>query len=241
MVAVGQGDGMAIAAMGYFYSLEELLFAWLCFGHGSKCSRSENEQSGFPPHQCHLCSLVFQSLTSCHGRLLAPSIPAYGSGYTLAFLQAVAAKFTPLTPQEKGLCPARSSPWSSSLRSLMDMSCGTERGRGIGVLSGLQAWFLPWPERRAKAQGVSLGAEWQRTPQGQPAAGPRAWAARAGTAPWASWAQGLPRGQHPKGLPPKDAGWRGSGRGCTWRGGPVTPVSQCQHPATQQSQWPGAG
>ena len=45
LVSVGQGDVMAIAAMGYFYSLEELLVAWLCFGHGSKCSRSENDQS----------------------------------------------------------------------------------------------------------------------------------------------------------------------------------------------------
>ena len=142
----------------------------------------------------------------------------------------MAAKFTPLTPQEKGLCPARSSPWSSSLRSLTDISCGTERGRGIGVVSGLQGWFLPWPERRVKAQGVSLGAEWQRTPQGHPAAGPRAWPARAGTAPWASWTQGLPRGQHPKGLPPKDAGWRGSGRGCPW-GAPSPP---CHSASTRQ-------
>lgn len=33
-----------IAEVGYFCHLEQLLLAWLCFGHGSECSRSENDQ-----------------------------------------------------------------------------------------------------------------------------------------------------------------------------------------------------
>ena len=44
----------------------------------------------------------------------------------------------------------------------------------------------------------------------------------------ASWAQGLPRGQHPKGLPPRDAGRRGGGRGC---GGPCHPHVTVPPPA----------
>ena len=102
---------------------------------------------------------------------------------------------------------------SSQIKSLVLLAAwphgrDAERGRLIEVASGLQGLFLPWPERRARALGLSLGAEWQRMRQGRPAAGPRAWPPRAGTAPWASLAQGLPRGQPPKGLPPKDAGRR---------------------------------
>lgn len=162
---------------------------------------------------------------------MAPPIPPYGAGYTLAFLQAVAAEITPLAPQEKGLCPARSRPLSSSLPDLMAASSGAEtgeRGQLIGVVSGRQAWFLPWPERRVTARGLSLGAKWQRTHQGRPAAAPSAWPPRAGTAPWAPRAQGLPRGQHPKGLPPKDAGQMGGGRGGAGAAGGrslVTPMS----------------
>ena len=126
-------------------------------------------------NQWNLCSPILDSLSYFHGALLAPSIPASGFGYTWAFLQAAAAEITPLSPQEKALCPARSKPCSSSLRGLMDVSSGAERARLTGVVSGLQGWFLPWPESGGTARGLSLGAEWRRRHQGHPAAGPRAW------------------------------------------------------------------
>ena len=80
-----------------------------------------------------------------------------------------------------------------------------------------------------------------------PAAVPRAWPPRAGTAPWASWAQGPPWGQHPKGLPAclpsftisflpaclpsKDAGRRGGRRGCGGRGCAWGALSPPRHSA----------
>ena len=70
-------------------------------------------------------------------RSLGPAPPpAYGSGHTLAFLQAAAAEITRLGALDKGLCPATSSPWSSSLRGLMAESSGAERGWLRGVVSG---------------------------------------------------------------------------------------------------------
>lgn len=51
------------------------------------------------------------------------------------------------------------------------------------MVSGLHTWFLPWPERRGTALGLSSGAEWWKMRQGHPAAVPRAWPPRAGTAP----------------------------------------------------------
>lgn len=69
---------------------------------------------------------------------MALSIPTYGSGYTLAFLQTAAAKITPLMPPEKGL--------SSPIESLVlltawqtDVSSGAERGWLIRMVSGLHS------------------------------------------------------------------------------------------------------
>lgn len=169
-----------------------LAFAWLGFGHGSKWSTSEYDQPFLPPHRGHLRALVSQSLAYFRGGLLAPTIQTYGSGYTLACLQAAAAEITPFTPHEKGLCPATSSPCSSRLRGRIGFSSGAERGRLIGAVSALHAWFLPWPERRGTAPGFSLRAEWQRRRQGHPAPGPRAWPPRAGRNPRASWPQQQP-------------------------------------------------
>lgn len=44
-------------------------------------------------------------------------------------------------------------------------------------------------------------------------------------------------GPAPKSLPMKDAGWRM----LLHVGGPITPMSECHHPAMQHSQCPGAG
>jgi len=44
---------------------------------------------------------------------------------------------------------------------------------------------------------------------GMPGSCAQCMATKGRDSPWASWAQALPWGQHPKALPPKDAGQRG--------------------------------
>ena len=171
---------------------------------------------------------------------MAPSIPTYGSGYTLAFPQAAAAEVTPVAPPEKGLSSASSSPWSSSLRELMAVSSGAERGRLMGVVFGLQGWFLPQPKRRVRALGLSLGADWQGTCQGRSAAVPSAWPARTRDSPLGPRGTGTASGPAPQRASSKGC-WAEGRRAGLRMGGAVTPVAQCHRPATPQSQCPGAG
>ena len=118
-----------------FLHLEESAFAWLCFGHGCKCSRCENKQPF--GHTSVPCTPLFSKACGVSMAVSWPRPPpSLCSGHTLAFLQAAAAEITRLGALDKGLCPATSSPWSSSLRGLMAESSGAERGWLRGVVSG---------------------------------------------------------------------------------------------------------
>jgi len=136
LVSVGQADVTAIAAMVYFYSLEESLVLCCAWGtHPNVLGVKMPNLSTIPVSSAHL---FFDASYYFHGGLSALSIPTYGSGYTLAFLQAAAAKIISTPPQKRVCVQPDQVPGPRGLR---DVSSGADWAWLIGVVSGCRVGF----------------------------------------------------------------------------------------------------
>lgn len=144
MVALGKEDVRSIAAMSYFYSLEELLFASLCFRQGSKHSRFENDQ------HCHhiiviSAHLFFKACVTamavCCYHPSQPMAPVTLRLYSRLWLSKSS---PPPPPSQKRICVQPDQVHGLPLCIPSWILALMQSGRLIGMVSGLQGWFLPW-------------------------------------------------------------------------------------------------
>lgn len=136
LVSVTQAAVMTIASMGYFYSSKESSFP------GSARGMDPNvlglKWPTFPPHQCNLCSFVFQGLCSFHGGLLAPSIPSLWLWLTLFLYSRLWLSKSPTPTQRRVFVPPG---LVIGPRGLIGVSSGAERADRGGLW--MHGWFLP--------------------------------------------------------------------------------------------------
>jgi len=91
----------------------------------------------------------------------------------------------------------------------MDVSSGAERATLLGLNVGFCHGQREEEEHEASACWPSGRGDVRDAQQ----LGPVHMDTKGRDSPWVSWVWGLPQGQHPKSLLPKDAGWGGSGWG----------------------------